>query len=657
MIGNSNDGRIQSKRREIMIPVVRVDSEDCSNIEKSNNKQSNNEAGQSNNNDDMGIYPPPQTTRPLSSQQLSLLKSLPSNDACIECNSPSKPAWASVTYGICLCLDCAGIHRGLGTHLSYVRSLTMDDWTDDQHQRMVNGGNAKWRSYWEAHGRSNDDGSGRPDESELGRRKVDHGNAMEQKELRRTIRFKYESNVARVYREALSLNAKEGCTRLRRDSIGGAMSPPTAPSVTPSPSTPTMEAPESLLPEESPPTFEDMLTKQAWPFALSIIGSPKARAMVLLWAVLGVTMSVGVHYLGSHSKEENASSSIASSLPSSVNPVAHGYMGATTASSTTSSQGPFSFFSSYNLLALGILALTAGIPYFLLRKLAFKIARGMLANRQDAFKSARNLLMDRIAIGRAARLERCDVYYPARAEGGGEARAKCGLIFYPGALIDRTAYAPIALRLSEMGVLVAVANLEPARLIAKLSDYPLREKVMHILTDSILVGQEGTSWTVDEWAIGGHSLGGNVAICAVVNELSNTIKKVVLWGVSNYPDPNIYPCKKNLREITDVNVLVINGSEDNLIKSLVIDPQKHVKFEENMPPSTEISFADVVASGNKPGHTHHLTIEGGNHAGCAHYGPQTYPMADGIRTITLEQQQRRTAEATAGFLLGSIKRG
>jgi hypothetical protein len=100
--------------------------------------------------DDMP-YPPPQTTRPLSSQQLSLVYSLPSNDVCLECNSPSKPDWASVTYGIVLCLDCAGIHRGLGTHLSFVRSLTMDDWTDEQYGRMVHGGNAKLREYWEAH--------------------------------------------------------------------------------------------------------------------------------------------------------------------------------------------------------------------------------------------------------------------------------------------------------------------------------------------------------------------------------------------------------------------------------------------------------------------------------------------------------------------------
>ncbi|XP_060848882.1 centaurin-gamma-1A isoform X1 [Rhopalosiphum padi] len=107
----------------------------------------------------------------------SIRTRVPGNGQCADCNSPN-PDWASLNLGILMCIECSGIHRNLGSHISKVRSLDLDGWPPSHLKVMMAMGNDLANSVWES--------NVRPD-----RTKPNPGSSREEKEL--WIRSKYET--------------------------------------------------------------------------------------------------------------------------------------------------------------------------------------------------------------------------------------------------------------------------------------------------------------------------------------------------------------------------------------------------------------------------------------------------------------------------------
>jgi len=82
----------------------------------------------------------------------SILANLRSkNRKCFDCGGKN-PAWGDIHFGLFVCFDCAGSHRSMGTHISFVRSTTFDQWSEHNLKKMIAGGNSRAFEYFSKYG-------------------------------------------------------------------------------------------------------------------------------------------------------------------------------------------------------------------------------------------------------------------------------------------------------------------------------------------------------------------------------------------------------------------------------------------------------------------------------------------------------------------------
>jgi len=176
-----------------------------------------------------------------------------------------------------------------------------------------------------------------------------------------------------------------------------------------------------------------------------------------------------------------------------------------------------------------------------------------------------------------------------------------GLIFYPGGLVEPTAYAPILHQIAEKGALVIITPM------------PLNLAIFNTSAANAVIDAYPQ---ISTWILAGHSLGGASAAIFAENN-PNRIDAIVLW--------DSYPADSADLSDNNISVISIFGTTNNFPNTENFDDKKHL-----LP-------ADTIFVG----------IEGANHAQFGDYGPQK---GDVVASMSLAEQHKQVAEIMLDFI-------
>lgn len=177
----------------------------------------------------------------------------------------------------------------------------------------------------------------------------------------------------------------------------------------------------------------------------------------------------------------------------------------------------------------------------------------------------------------------------------GDTNSKTGLIFYPGGKVEAKAYEPILASLAEKGICVVLVEM------------PFN---LAVLDSGAADGVINEFTNIQNWYIGGHSLGGAMAASYAANN-QDELNGVVLLAA--------YPTKE-----LDIPVLSIYGSEDGVLN--------REKYSDSIKNAKNLS---------------EIVIDGGNHAQFGNYGEQS---GDNAAKISSEKQWNETSQEILNFM-------
>lgn len=196
-------------------------------------------------------------------------------------------------------------------------------------------------------------------------------------------------------------------------------------------------------------------------------------------------------------------------------------------------------------------------------------------------------------------------------------KAKTGLLFYPGGLVDPHAYIPLLQNLAIEGYPIVIVKVSANLAITNASK---------AATCKVAFPE------VERWVLSGHSLGGVVA-CIDINKAPSEYVGLVLMG--SYADESF--------DLSDWDgaVLSLMGEKDSLATV------ETIRGQEGFLP-IGITVDDIMDMPYNPtgGQTIYHQIDGGNHAQFGAYGPQD---KDGIASITVAEQHTEVVRYISSF--------
>lgn len=176
-----------------------------------------------------------------------------------------------------------------------------------------------------------------------------------------------------------------------------------------------------------------------------------------------------------------------------------------------------------------------------------------------------------------------------------------GLIFYPGGLVEPTAYAPVLHQIAESGVLVIITPM------------PLNLAIFNTGAANAVIDAYPY---ISTWILAGHSLGGASAAIFAEN-YPERIDAIALW--------DSYPADSADLSDNAISVISIFGTTNNIPNTDNFNDKKHLLPEDTI----------------------FIAIEGANHAQFGDYGPQK---GDVVASMSLAEQHEQVADIMLDFI-------